>query len=214
MAIPRVITTPAELVKFIRRVLGDKWSIGVQEQIDCTSSAACSWLPKASAPSTTREFRAWVILREPVEIHASVTASTFAGLVKAVDETLWEKIREQFEKKSATWSADPDLITQHKPAIESKSKPAQKRLSHKKPAVMSKQLLLPSPASLCCNWPGCESQVKPHAWGCDEHWERLPPHLQELISLHYRPGERSRQYLEALAALWSWIRNPDDVSIM
>lgn len=40
-----------------------------------------------------------------------------------------------------------------------------------------------------CHWPGCERQVPPAKWGCQEHWYKLPPDLRSRIWRAYRAGQ-------------------------
>lgn len=32
-----------------------------------------------------------------------------------------------------------------------------------------------------CPWPGCCREVKPHLWGCQKHWYKLPERIRKGI---------------------------------
>jgi hypothetical protein len=61
-----------------------------------------------------------------------------------------------------------------------------------------------------CHWPGCNRQVPPAAWGCREHWVRLPPALRKRMWAAYRPGQEkmmtpSRAYLAVAHEVEQWV---------
>ena len=62
-----------------------------------------------------------------------------------------------------------------------------------------------------CHWPGCNRKVPPAAWGCKEHWFKLPKELRDRIWKTFRPGQEesktpSREYVEAARDVQAWIR--------
>lgn len=62
-----------------------------------------------------------------------------------------------------------------------------------------------------CHWPGCERQVKPALWGCQQHWFTLPKTLRDRIWRTFDPGQEctltpSDAYLDAVDAVDQWIR--------
>jgi hypothetical protein len=62
-----------------------------------------------------------------------------------------------------------------------------------------------------CHWPRCERQVPPAAWGCREHWFRLPKEIRARIWNAYIVGQEntlnpSYEYLEAANAAQEWIK--------
>jgi hypothetical protein len=61
-----------------------------------------------------------------------------------------------------------------------------------------------------CHWPGCNRQVPPAAWGCREHWFRLPKALRDRVWAAYHPGQEktmtpSRAYLAVAREVEHWI---------
>lgn len=61
-----------------------------------------------------------------------------------------------------------------------------------------------------CHWPGCQRQVPPAAWGCKEHWFKLPAEIRSKIWNAFRPGQEkdqrpSRQYIDAAREAQEWI---------
>lgn len=61
-----------------------------------------------------------------------------------------------------------------------------------------------------CHWPGCNRRVPPAAWGCREHWFRLPAPLRAKIWATFRPGQEvsktpSAAYVEAACEVEAWI---------
>lgn len=61
-----------------------------------------------------------------------------------------------------------------------------------------------------CHWPGCDRDVPPAAWGCYEHWRKLPKALQHRIWQTFRPGQEktktpSREYVAVAREVQEWI---------
>jgi hypothetical protein len=61
-----------------------------------------------------------------------------------------------------------------------------------------------------CHWPGCARSTAPAAWGCREHWYKLPLALRNKIWASYRPGQEisktpSRNYIEVAREVEAWI---------
>lgn len=61
-----------------------------------------------------------------------------------------------------------------------------------------------------CHWPGCTKQCKPAAWGCYEHWMKLPKYLRDKIWATFRPGQEtnwtpSREYVKVAREVQIWI---------
>ena len=62
-----------------------------------------------------------------------------------------------------------------------------------------------------CHWPGCDTLVTPAAWGCREHWYRLPGHLRDRIWRSYRVGQErtktpSAAYVAVAREVQEWIK--------
>lgn len=62
-----------------------------------------------------------------------------------------------------------------------------------------------------CHWPGCGKAVPPAAWGCRQHWYKLPMKLRNKIWAAYRPGQEdsktpSREYVEVAIEVREWIK--------
>lgn len=210
---PLDIKTPLALAKWVGNILGDKWRLSVDE----TSSVYLG----SYGSRKTYEWRFFAWCSEPLKIHVSVSAKSFAGLVKVVDRDLWEAIREEFLKSSIQWvrPGSPDRIESpqrkigvkppvaRRPALPNK----QLALTHT-PAVApqkSKQLLLlpPQPVVSCCNWPGCSETISPKAWACTPHWQALPSVYREQIIDLYRPGEaQSAEFLAYTSELKAQIK--------
>lgn len=197
MATPRVITTTTDLVKYVKNILGDKWSVDAGESTRVEIGRAFG----------LRKHHYWhltVDCDEPVKIRVFLCANTFPALVKTTERDLWEKIREKFEEASVQWQrpGQPEVIENKgrrlgvkRPAIEHK----QAALPHQ-PALLThrpKQLLLPAPPEEPqCNWPGCTATISPKAWACTSHWQALPSVYREQIIDLYRPGEtQSAEFL-------------------
>jgi hypothetical protein len=61
-----------------------------------------------------------------------------------------------------------------------------------------------------CHWPNCERHVQPAAWGCNEHWWRLPNTIRLRIWRAFRPGQEksktpSAEYIAAAREAQDWI---------
>jgi hypothetical protein len=206
MPSPRVITTPSDLAKYVFNILGSAWSVDV---IETSRTEICHTLPVAKR----YYWMLHVTCPKPMEISVYLHEKTLAALVKAADRDLWEKIREEFEKKSVQWQrpAEPGVIEDKKrrlgvkrPAIEHK----QAALTHQ-PAALThqpKQLLLLAPEPRC-NWPGCDQTISPKAWACTQHWQALPHQAREKIIDLYRPGEgQSVEFITFTADLKAQIK--------
>lgn len=62
-----------------------------------------------------------------------------------------------------------------------------------------------------CHWPGCTRKCAPAAWGCREHWYKLPPALRRRIWQTFRPGQEqsktpSREYVLVAREVQEWIK--------
>lgn len=104
--------TPADLVKAIHRVLGDKWFISVNEDR--------SWFVTAFSATTHHnriEWRCFAILHDPIEIHVSVSAPSLAALVKRVDREFWQLIQAEYRKHAAEWTHPDDRLEAGKRGI-------------------------------------------------------------------------------------------------
>lgn len=213
MALPRVISTPTDLVKHVRNVLGDQWQIAAGESTRVE-------IGRATGLQKHHYWHLSVECTKPLPIRVFLCESTFGKLVKATERELWERIREEFEKQSVKWQVppDPDSIEHAKPRIA--RKPAalpnkQLALPNKQPAIANqpqgKQLLLlppPDPDEHRCRWPGCQVEVDSKAWGCHRHWALLPLELKLVISDTFQPGnDRNKAaYHAAMQVVRSWIQ--------
>jgi hypothetical protein len=61
-----------------------------------------------------------------------------------------------------------------------------------------------------CHWPGCERKCPPEAWGCYEHWRKLPKAIQVRIWRAFQPGQEksktpSAEYIAAAREAQDWI---------
>lgn len=207
MPAPRVITTPTDLVKYVKHILGDQWTVRVEE----------SQGVEQSRTQQTQKFHHWYLSANcatPISISVYLFEKTLPALIKAVHQRLWEKIRDEFQKKSVHWQtpADHDVIGTR-----------QRRLERKRPALTQQPVALPAPAqpskqlSLLppgesqqprCHWPGCSVAVHHEAWACRAHWQRLTPELQDLISQQYRPGKiQSGEYSRIEEVVFAWIND-------
>ena len=102
--------TPRELVNYIKSVLSDKWTITVAE------STHADWDPLRGAYNT-HFWYAMASMNEPLRIQSSVHASNFPELVKAVNSTLWDKLKQEFMKQQTAWSPNPQAIEAAQPKI-------------------------------------------------------------------------------------------------
>jgi hypothetical protein len=63
-----------------------------------------------------------------------------------------------------------------------------------------------------CHWPGCQEQVPPAAWGCKEHWMKLPRYLRLKVWRAFRPGQEktmdpSAEYIKVAKEVQEWVRS-------
>lgn len=60
-----------------------------------------------------------------------------------------------------------------------------------------------------CHWPGCTAKVPPAAWGCRQHWYKLPKPLRDRIWRTFRQEQSktpSREYVAAARDVQDWIK--------
>lgn len=61
-----------------------------------------------------------------------------------------------------------------------------------------------------CHWPGCKRRVPPAAWGCRDHWYKLPKALRDRIWRAYRLGQEDTKtptasYVAVARDVQEWI---------
>lgn len=103
-----VIKTQRELCEWIFDRLGDKWRISVEESFQTEIDNG------SRSSDRVNRFTAycnWHNFDLKIYISASVTARTFAALVRrVVDGELWTRIKDAFERYKAEWTPPVEAI--------------------------------------------------------------------------------------------------------